>query len=138
MAAKVPLKQSIHYNSAHNEHTCHNSLSSKIRLKYKTISKKFVIKKYKTPSHAPKKNSGTDQRYTTLYVAKNESNLVMYILARLKWKPVAYSMHKRLFKIYTITSQLNFPTMKDNLNKEPKRKKSKVSSTGFRGIARVE
>ena len=33
------------------------------------------------------------------------------------------------------TSQLNFPTMKHNLNKEPKgRKKQKVSSTGFRGV----
>jgi len=33
------------------------------------------------------------------------------------------------------TSQLNFPTMKHNLNKEPKgRKKRKVSSTGFRGV----
>ena len=32
------------------------------------------------------------------------------------------------------TSSLNFPTMKHNLNKEPKRKKLKVSSTGFRGV----
>ena len=33
------------------------------------------------------------------------------------------------------TSWLNFPTMKHNLNKEPKgRKKQKVSSTGFRGV----
>ena len=32
-------------------------------------------------------------------------------------------------------SQLNFPTMKHDLNKEPKgRKKQKVSSTGFRGV----
>ena len=32
-------------------------------------------------------------------------------------------------------SWLNFPTMKHNLNKEPKgRKKQKVSSTGFRGV----
>ena len=32
-------------------------------------------------------------------------------------------------------SQLNFPTMKHNLDKEPKgRKKQKVSSTGFRGV----
>ena len=32
-------------------------------------------------------------------------------------------------------SQLNFPTMKHNLNKEPKgRKKQKVSATGFRGV----
>ena len=33
------------------------------------------------------------------------------------------------------TSWLNFPTMKHNLNKEPKgRKKQKVSATGFRGV----
>jgi hypothetical protein len=31
-------------------------------------------------------------------------------------------------------SLLNFPTMKHNLNKEPIRKKRKVSSTGFRGV----
>jgi hypothetical protein len=51
----------------------------------------------------------------------------------LKQAAVAYdhAVHKhRLPK-----SQLNFPTMKHNLNKEPERKKQKVlSSTGFRGV----
>ena len=32
------------------------------------------------------------------------------------------------------TSWLNFPTMKHNLNKEPKRKKQVLSSTGIRGV----
>ena len=31
-------------------------------------------------------------------------------------------------------SSLNFPSMKHNLNKEPKRKKQKVSASGFRGV----
>ena len=34
------------------------------------------------------------------------------------------------------TSQLNFPTMKHNLNKEPKGRK-KQSSTGFRGVEKT-
>ena len=44
-----------------------------------------------------------------------------------------YAVHKhRLPK-----SSLNFPTMKHNLNKEPKgKKKYKVSSTGFRGVSK--
>ena len=52
--------------------------------------------------------------------------------AKRKQAAVAYdhAVHKhRLPK-----SLLNFPTMKHNLNKEPIRKKRKVSSTGFRGV----
>jgi hypothetical protein len=44
-----------------------------------------------------------------------------------------YAVHKHRLP----TSQLNFPTMKHNLNKEPKgRKKKKVNSTGFRGVSK--
>jgi hypothetical protein len=45
-----------------------------------------------------------------------------------------HAVHKhRLPKLW-----LNFPTMKHNLNKEPKGKKQKVSSTGFRRISRCD
>jgi hypothetical protein len=50
----------------------------------------------------------------------------------LKQAAVAYdhAVHKhRLPK-----SQLNFPTMKHNLNKKPEGKKQKVSASGFRGV----
>ncbi len=51
----------------------------------------------------------------------------------LKQAAIAYdhAVHKHRLP----TSKLNFPTMKHNLNKEPKgRKRYKVSATGFRGV----
>ena len=49
-------------------------------------------------------------------------------------KQAAIAYDHAVHKHRLLTSQLNFPTMKHNLNKEPIRKKRKVSSTGFRGV----
>jgi hypothetical protein len=50
-------------------------------------------------------------------------------------KQAAVAYDHAVLKHGLSTSQLNFPAMKHDLNKEPKgRKKQKVSSTGFRGV----
>jgi hypothetical protein len=52
-------------------------------------------------------------------------------------KQAAIAFDHAVHKHRLPTSKLNFPTMKHNLNNEPKgRKKQKVNSTGFRGIAK--
>ena len=50
-------------------------------------------------------------------------------------KQAAVAYDHAVHKHHLPKSSLNFPAMKHNLNKEPKRKKQKVrSSTGFRGV----
>jgi len=50
-------------------------------------------------------------------------------------KQAAIAYDHAVHKFGLPTSKLNFPSMKHNLNKEPKgRKKQKVSSSGFRGV----
>jgi hypothetical protein len=76
--------------------------------------------------------SNTKDGYRAQISIKGKLKHLGYFNTR-KQAAIAYdhAVHKhRLPK-----SWLNFPTMKHNLNKEPKgRKKQKVSSTGFRGV----
>ena len=63
----------------------------------------------------------------------NDKNTNLGLFNTRKQAAVAYdhAVHKH----HLPSSRLNFPSMKHNLNKEPKgRKKPKVSSTGFRGV----
>ena len=79
--------------------------------------------------------SNTKDGYRAQISIKGKLKHLGYFNTR-KQAAIAYdhAVHKhRLPK-----SQLNFPTMKHNLDKEPKgRKKQKVSSTGFRGVQEI-
>ena len=80
MVVQVILKQSIRFDSLHNEHTCHSSHSSQTRLR---IQKKN-INKY-TKKLLKNKNTGAHQKIAGIRtsevdlsiaknIAKNETN----------------------------------------------------------------
>ena len=68
-------------------------------------------------------------------ISMNGKNTSLGYFNTRKQAAVAYDHAVHKHRLPTSWFRLNFPTMKHNLNKEPKgRKKQKVNSTGFRGV----
>ena len=110
----------------------------------KPLSKLNFPKKV-PPGYTPVNNgqrSDNTSGYRGVSKWKDGYQALIYMNGKLKHlgyfntrKQAAIAYDHAVHKHRLPTTWLNFPTMKHNLNKEPKgRKKQKVSSTGFRGV----